>query len=213
LDRLGPVNGWLGSRVCLLSKCVIIAKQMCFLCAYGLANPEYIRSLLSELMLVQLRAAIKLLRKELGVSRSSATLEKARKFLKLFGAPAGIHVELARCNHTMDAFCEFFGKGSDDVAFRDVYTRDLAFRNTWLDFLDSLLVYMKSLDAAEPIASPEFNAYVLQTQTTLGNARRQSNIQRKDTDSSTRNRGPTVLGHFNTDEDTLYNMRDILKQM
>jgi len=110
--------------------------------------------------------------------------------------------ELSCCNWYMHIFCEFFGNGNNDVAFRDKYTRDLTFRKIWLDFLADLLRYIKYLDRLEPINTPGYDAFLRQTQTTIDEARKQL-IKSK----------PSALDNVHTDADTLYNMRDILNEM
>jgi hypothetical protein len=97
-------------------------------------------------MIMKLNAAIDSLAKAVGVSHKSTTLETAIKFGNLFSTDTERDTLLTRCNATMDRFCTFFVTGNDDVAFCNIHTRDLTFRNTWLDFLASLLTYIEKLN-------------------------------------------------------------------
>jgi hypothetical protein len=119
----------------------------------------------------------------------------------------------------MDNFCAF-GERNKDVAFRDVYARDLTFRSTWLDFLTKLLVYIESLEACDPLTTPDFKADVARTWTIIENARKQLNIDRNNArfawfarNKTRRKKALAAFGRSREDAGTLYNMRDILNEM
>ncbi len=154
-----------------------------------------------------------------GLNRRCTTLEYAIKFERAFNFGSTRLDILGRCNMGMDNFCAF-GERNKDVAFRDVYARDLTFRSTWLDFLTKLLVYIESLEACDPLTTPDFKADVARTWTIIENARKQLNIDRNNArfawfarNKTRRKKALAAFGRSREDAGTLYNMRDILNEM
>ncbi len=89
-----------------------------------------------------------------------------------------------------------------------------------MDFLDSLLMYIESLNACQPLTNTEFVAFVLQTRTTIENAKKQLNIERKKAikrwfgrNKGRRQKALSAFDRSREDADALYNMRDILNEM
>jgi hypothetical protein len=179
-------------------------------------------------MLGQLSAVIKFLNKTL-VSVQSTTLESAIEFSGTFSTSGSMLLksdahQILQVFQVIHRFSKCFETGTDDRPFRDLYTRDLTFRKTWLDLLTSLLTYMESLNAWESGKTQEFVAFVSQTRTTIENARKQLSRDRKKTikpwfvaslvrHKTRRKKALAALDHLHTDADTLYNMRDILNEM